>query len=278
MDTIHLQHARSDKDICAYQHGGNCCAPSQWVDRAYDPDRTGTCAAAAPRAGVKSLFLAPSRLTVPVLVLPLLPWCTHGRSGSTRTGEAQKRSGSSAQHLSHKPETTAAAPELSATHTPFSLLGSVYTPEQSKIPLAHPLVITPPGIWPSLFALVMITTDVPITPHSYHTPSCGVPAHGAYHRGCARYLTPLYKHAPPVMDYILKVQTLSPGCAFIHVIRYVHAYSITVRQTAYAENSTAVHYNSVVMVVLLGKGTYIYWWRRCVCCCPYSCAWRCVDV
>ena len=41
---------------------------------------------------------------------------------------------------------------------------------ETDVPLSHPLNITPPR---------------------YHTPSCGAPVHGAYHRGYVRYHTPL---------------------------------------------------------------------------------------
>ena len=43
-----------------------------------------------------------------------------------------------------------------------------------KIPLPHPLVITPPVIWPSLFALESNRRPV-ITPLQYHTPSLSPP-------------------------------------------------------------------------------------------------------
>ena len=48
--------------------------PSQWADRAYGPDPTGTCCCPASSRDNVVFLPGPPRIPVPVLVLPLLPW------------------------------------------------------------------------------------------------------------------------------------------------------------------------------------------------------------
>ena len=83
--------------------------------------------------------------------------------------------------------------------------------------VAHPLVITPPVIWPSLFALVSKKFSVIThTLGSTHT-RCGAPVHGALSPGVG-YLAHTYPTKSHPVN-ILKGYKLSPGCALVHAIR-----------------------------------------------------------
>ena len=157
-------------------------------------------AAAAPRARITSFFSGSSPPTG-TGIGTATPAVAQTPTTGTSTSEAQKALVEAPNISATGPETLAAAPESPATTTPTS--GETMLPGEShewldndgeglfsdsKMPLPHPLVITPPVIWPSLFALDSNRRPV-ITRSRYHNPSCGAPVHGAYHRGYARYHT-----------------------------------------------------------------------------------------
>ena len=130
--------------------------------------------AAAPRARITSFFSGSSLPTV-TGTGTVTPAVAQPPTTGTITGEAQKTLAEAPNTSATGPETPAAAPESPATTKP----PRYHTPSSGRV-CSH-----------------SIATDVPLspalnmTPSRYHAPSCGAPVHGAYHRGYARYYTPL---------------------------------------------------------------------------------------
>ena len=142
--------------------------------------------AAAPRARITP-FVSGSSPPTGTGTGTATPAVAQTPTTGTSTDEAQKALAEAPNTSATGPETPAAAPESPATTTPTS--GEMMLPGEShewldndgeglftepKIPLAHTLVITPPVIWASLFALDSNRRPV-ITSPQYHTPSLSRP-------------------------------------------------------------------------------------------------------